>query len=164
MRKLVLALGIVLILGIVATPIISAAPLTRDYLRYLGDNGFNILTTKEGGWFAGYTDKATAATTIAEFSTSTDLTEIKITFFTLQAGVDYRDAFMKAINTILALFPEQLHSAITDSILVTIPTLQNSSSDGCAYMVMGDFFAAGGYYDSRVGSPCFMLTMKAISK
>ncbi len=78
MRKLVLALGIVLILGIVATPIISAAPLTRDYLRYLGDNGFNILTTKEGGWFAGYTDKATAATTIAEFSTSTDLTEINI--------------------------------------------------------------------------------------
>jgi hypothetical protein len=89
---------------------------------------------------------------------------IKITFFTLQAGVDYRDAFMKAINTILALFPEQLHSAMTDSILVTIPTLQNSSSDGCAYMVMGDFFAAGGYYDSSVGSPCFMLTMKAISK
>ncbi len=35
---------------------------------------------------------------------------------------------------------------------------------GMIVMVMGDFFAAGGYYDSSVGSPCFMLTMKAISK
>jgi hypothetical protein len=162
MRKLVLALSIVFVLGIAVVPSTSATPLTQDYIRYLENSGFSVTIPEEGGWLAGHTDKVTVAITLVKFPSAVTVTEVEVTFVTLKAGVDYTDAFGTVITAVLGLFPEPVHDILTKSILVTIPEHQRTNPDGWAYMVIGGFAFSGGFFTNQVGSPVFKLNMKAV--
>lgn len=163
MRKLVLVLSIVLVLGIVVVSSASAAPLTREFIAYLREGGFDILTPKEGGWLASYTDEATKATTWITFSTDTEVTKANVIFLTYTPGIDYTAAFAVPIAAIQGLFPSELNESVIKAIM-GIPELQRTASDGSARLQVGNFTFKGGFFNSPPPDSClgFMLDIEAV--
>lgn len=147
MRKSVVVLGIVLILGIAAMPAASAVTQTQRFVSILRASGFETELPEGGRWIASYPYKDICAIARIEFPNATELNAVSLVFSIEDPDLDPEiasRALLLPILAILSLFPEELYEDVARAMMYDIPDLQDANP-GTPRVQVGDLVIEGGY-------------------
>ena len=146
-RKSVVVLGIVLILGIAAMPAASAVTQTQRFVSILRATGFETELPEGGRWIASYPYKDICAIARIEFPNTTELNAVSLVFSIEDPDLDPEiasRALLLPILAILSLFPEELYEDVARAMMYDIPDLQDAKP-GTPRVQVGDLVIEGGY-------------------
>jgi len=146
-RKSVVVLSIVLILGIAAIPGASVATQTQRFVSILRASGFETELLEGGRWIASYPHKDICATALREFPNTTELNTVSLLFSIEAPDLDPEiatRALLLPILAILSLFPQELYEDVARAMMYDIPDLQDAEP-GTPRVQVGDFIIEGGY-------------------
>ena len=147
MRKPVVVLGIVLILGIAAMSGASAAIQTQRFVSIMRASGFETGLLEGGRWIASYPYKDISATALIEFPNTTEPNTDSLLFFIEDPDLDPEiasRALLLPILAILSLFPEELYEDVVMAMMYDSPDLQDAEA-GTPQVQVGDFIIEKGY-------------------